>query len=205
MWPLKNNNYKHMKSFIVLVVICCCITNVLYAQQPFDVLVVYDSKTEHTKSMAEYVRIGAASVKGIHVIVKNIKETNHQDLAKANAIILGTPVHNANASSDMLAFIENWPFENNSLKNKLGAVFVTAGGISAGEELVQSNLIHAMLIFGMVIIGGDEWTSAFGASAITNEPPFKTDAKNVLQPFQLKAIALGKRVAEATIRWNKTN
>jgi hypothetical protein len=57
----------------------------------------------------------------------------------------------------------------------------------------------------MVIIGGDEWTSAFGASAITNEPPFKTDAKNVLQPFQLKAIALGKRVAEATIRWNKTN
>jgi NAD(P)H dehydrogenase (quinone) len=193
MWPLKNNKNKHMKSFIVLVVICCCITNVLYAQQPFDVLVVYDSKTEHTKSMAEYVRIGAASVKGIHVIVKNIKETNHQDLAKANAIILGTPVHNANASSDMLAFIE------------LGAVFVTAGGISAGEELVQSNLIHAMLIFGMVIIGGDEWTSAFGASAITNEPPFKTDAKNVLQPFQLKAIALGKRVAESTIRWNKTN
>ena len=194
-----------MKSFIVLVGLFCSITNILYAQQSSSILVVYDSKSGHTKSMAEYVRLGAASVKGIHVIIKNIKETTHQDLANASAIILGTPVHNANASSDMLAFIENWPFENNVLKNKLGAVFVTAGGISAGEELVQSNLIHAMLIFGMVIIGGEEWTSAFGASAITDELPFKTDAKNVLQPFQLKAIALGKRVAEATIRWNKVN
>ncbi len=194
-----------MKIFIVLVGICCCITNVVNAQQPFNILVVYDSKTEHTKSMAEYIRIGATSVTGVKVRVQNIKETSHQDLAKANAIILGTPVHNANASSDMLAFIENWPFENNILKNKLGAVFVTAGGISAGEELVQSNLIHAMLIFGMVIIGGEEWTSAFGASAITDEPPFKTADKNVLQPFQLKAIALGKRVADATIRWNKVN
>lgn len=194
-----------MKFAIVIGIFLCCITNVIHAQQRVNILVIYDSKTGHTKSMAEFVGIGVSSIKDVKVYIKNIQETSHQDLANAHAIILGTPVHNANASADMLAFIEKWPFENNILRNKLGAVFVTAGGISAGEELVQSNLIHAMLVFGMIIIGGEEWTSAFGASAITNEAPFKTETKSVLKPFQQKAIALGKRVAEAAIRWNKSN
>ena len=57
-----------------------------------------------------------------------------------------------------------------------------------------------MLIFGMVIVGGETWKSAFGASAITDEPPFsqKIDAS-----FLNKATQLGTRVAEASLRWNK--
>jgi NAD(P)H dehydrogenase (quinone) len=50
-----------------------------------------------------------------------------------------------------------------------------------------------MLIFGMIVVGGDEWTSAFGASAITNEGIFKTEKIDKL--FLQKGFTLGKRVA----------
>jgi len=52
---------------------------------------------------------------------------------------------------------------------------------------------NAFNLFGMIVVGGDEWTSAFGASAITNESVFKTEKLNAL--FLQKGFSLGKRVA----------
>jgi hypothetical protein len=52
----------------------------------------------------------------------------------------------------------------------------------------------------MIVVGGDEWTSAFGASAITNESIFKT--AQVDKIFLQKAFTLGKRVAMLTKKMN---
>lgn len=52
---------------------------------------------------------------------------------------------------------------------KIGAAFATGGGISAGEETVMLSLLRSMLIFSMVVTGGGNWQSAFGASAIVDE------------------------------------
>jgi NAD(P)H dehydrogenase (quinone) len=57
-----------------------------------------------------------------------------------------------------------------------------------------------MLIFGMIVVGGDEWTSAFGASAITNESIFKTEKLDNL--FLQKGFTLGKRVATIAKKMN---
>lgn len=94
--------------------------------------------------------------------------------------------------------------ENELLKNKIGAVFVTAGGISAGEEIAQMNIIQSMLIFGMIIVGGPDWTQPFGASAITGEPPFETDSPDqISDPFLEKGKNLGERVARITLQLQK--
>jgi multimeric flavodoxin WrbA len=50
--------------------------------------------------------------------------------------------------------MNRWPFEGTPLKDKIGAAFVSAGGISAGEELTQLSILHSMLIFGMIVVGG---------------------------------------------------
>jgi hypothetical protein len=62
-----------------------------------------------------------------------------------------------------------------------------------------------MLIFGMIVVGGPDWTSAFGASAITGEPPFvKSDSGTGIAPeFVKKGEALGKRVAELAVKWKR--
>ena len=170
-----------------------------FAQRQKTVLITYYSKTSSTKAMAEEVAKGAGTVSEVKVVLKNIDATSMQDLLEADAIILGSPVYNANVAPEVLEFIRKWPFENQAMKDKLGAVFVSAGGMSSGEELVQANLLHAMMIFGMVVMGGEEWTAAFGASAVTHESPFDINQQKKIDPvFLKKGYGLGKRVAEWT-------
>ena len=175
------------------------ITN-LSAQKAHTILITYHSKSGKTASMAKAIAKGAAINDNIAIIVKKIEQTTKDDLLHADAIILGSPVYNANPSSDVLKFIESWPFAGTPLKNKIGAAFVTGGGISSGEELVQVSILHAMLVFGMVVVGGDDWTAPFGAAAITNEAPFDTQMNDA---FLLKGQNLGKRVANTVLRWQK--
>jgi NAD(P)H dehydrogenase (quinone) len=115
-------------------------------------------------------------------------------LLESDAIILGSPVYNANPHPTVLEFINSWPFEGRPLKDKIGAVFVTGGGFSIGEEAVIFTMIRAMMIHGMVIVGGDELEAAFGASAITGEGAF--EGKPINEIFLLKAEGLGRRVGE---------
>ena len=158
-----------------------------------NVLIAYYSKTAHTQSLAEEVAKGAQSIPGVQVVLKSIAQTTTKDLLDADAIIIGSPVYNANLAPEVVKFISEWPFEGNPLKDKIGAAFVSAGGMSAGEELAQMNVLHSMLIFGMIVVGGDDWTSPFGASAITNESIFKTGQVDKI--FLQKGFTLGKRVA----------
>ena len=161
--------------------------------QAQNILITYYSKTAHTQSLAEEVAKGASSIPGVQVVLKKIDQTTTKDLLNADAIIVGSPVYNANIAPEVVQFMSTWPFEGNPLKDKIGAAFVTAGGISAGEELAQVQILQSMLVFGMIVVGGDEWTSAFGASAITNESVFKKEKIDTI--FLQKGFRLGKRVA----------
>ena len=164
-----------------------------------NVLIVYDSQTGNTGLMAKAVADGAESVEGVEVLKQKTSETTDDDLMRANAIIVGSPVYNANVTPEVSRFIASWPFEDQPLKDKIGAAFVTAGGISAGEEIVQMNILQSMLVFGMIAVGGPEWTQPFGASAITGEYPF--DGEPARQ-FLDKGYQLGERVAKLAVRMN---
>ena len=164
-----------------------------------NVMIVYDSKTGNTELMAEAVAEGADSVEGVDVLIQKTDETSDDDLMRADAIIVGSPVYNANVTPEVSRFIASWPFENRPLKDKIGAAFVTAGGISAGEEIVQMNILQSMLVFGMIVVGGPDWTQPFGASAITGEDPF---AGEPAKKFLDKGYQLGERVAKLAVRMN---
>jgi NAD(P)H dehydrogenase (quinone) len=168
--------------------------------QPKSILITYHSRSGNTEKMAQAVKKGIDGYRDITVICKTISEVSTQDLLNASAIIIGSPVYNANPSPEILSFIKTWPFDGQPLKDKLGAVFVTAGGFSSGEELVQSSLLHAMMVYGMIVVGGDGWRAAFGASAIHEEGKYNTQE---LDPYFLeKGIQLGRRVAALVTKLN---
>jgi len=177
----------------------------LVAQQQPRVLVVYFSQTGQTEAMAEAVLRGARSVHGVTAELRTVAAATNADLLAADAIILGSPVINANVAPEVASFLRDWPFSGMPLANKLGAAFATGGGISAGEELVQLNILHSMLIFGMIVVGGPDWTSPFGASAVTGETPFdsSTSAKPIADSFLAKGEKLGKRVAELCLKLHR--
>ena len=188
--------------FLIVTIICGFMK--LYAQDSTKVLIVYYSQQGRTEKMAEAVERGAKSVESARVRLLSVQDAKNEDVLWADAIILGSPVYNANVAPPVQTFINRWPFQGAPLKDKIGAAFVTAGGISAGEEFVQLNLLKSMLIFGMIIVGGPNWTQAFGASAVTEEEPFISEKSGeVADRFLIKGENLGRRVAEITSRWNR--
>lgn len=168
------------------------------AQSLPTILITYHSESGKTKVMAEAVAEGVSQVQGVTFILKPISEVHKQEIFNASAIILGSPVYNANMAPQVQEFINSWPFEGRPLKDKIGAVFVTGGGFSIGEEAVMFSMIRSMMIHGMLIVGGEEVEAAFGASAITGEGDY---AGNEIQEIFLeKARGLGKRVGVMLVR-----
>ncbi len=162
------------------------------------VLIVYQSQTGHTRQMAEAVSAGARQVDSVRVRMIPVEKASEKDIRAARAIVLGCPVYNGAVPPAMQGFINSWPFEGQPLKNKIGAAFVSAGGISAGQESTMLQMLRSMLVFNMIIVGGEEWNSAFGAAAITGEAPFT--GETVAPLFLDKARKLGRRVAALTRR-----
>lgn len=169
------------------------------SQNQANILIVYYSERGHTRAMAKAVADGARSVKNVNVKLLSVNEAQASDVLAADAIIVGSPVYNANVAPPVQEFIKNWPFVGAPLKDKIGAAFVSAGGISAGEELTQLNILHSMLIYGMIVVGGPDWKTAFGASAVVEEEPFVSEHL-VDSYFLKKGEALGERVAKLVNR-----
>jgi len=173
-----------------------------YGQGQPTVLIAYYSQSGNTKNLAHAVEEGAKSVAGVRVLLLPIDQVSTKEVLEADAIVVGSPVYNANVAPAVLEFINSWPFEGRPLKDKLGAAFVTGGGISIGEEGVMLDILRTMLIQGMVVMGGEEVEAAFGASAITGEGPFK--AEKIDPIFLAKGVGLGKRVAEKVLILNQS-
>ncbi len=191
------NIFSLMHRFFLLNIFFLLFFFVGFVQGQPTVLITYYSQSGNTKIMAQAVEEGAKSVAGVRVLLLSIDQVSTKELLEADAIVVGSPVYNANVAPAVQEFINSWPFAGRPLKNKLGAAFVTGGGMSIGEELVQVNLLHSMLIHGMLVLGGEEPEAAFGASAITGEAPFQTG--KVEEQFLVKGKGLGKRVAEMAI------
>ena len=194
---------KNFCSALLETMLMVLLIGVCTAQERPIVLIAYYSAGGHTKTLAEAVAKGARSIEGVEVKLLSVTEATTDDVRKADAIVVGSPVYNANVAPPVQQFINQWPFSGSPLRDKLGAAFVTAGGISAGEELVQLNILHSMLVFGMIVVGGPDWTTAFGASVIVEEQPSgeKANKKAGEEYYLRKGEGLGRRVAELTVKW----
>jgi hypothetical protein len=129
------------------------------------VLVVYVDDDEGQRLMAEHVSRGAMGVPRTDVVTVPVSDASFRQVLDADGIILGSSVENGNTHPAMQGWInESWDARHD-LSDKVGATFVT-------EEGTMNKLLQAMMIFRMAVVGGDAWTSAFGASAITAEYPF---------------------------------
>lgn len=190
------------KSIKILIALFACLF-IMEAQAQVNILVAYYSREGHTRSLAEAVVEGAMSVEGVKVKLLPVSEVTTDDLLLSDALIVGSPVYNANVAPAVSEFISSWPFEGSPMRDKIGAAFVTGGGISAGEELTQMSILQSMMIFGMIVVGGPDWKTPFGASAITNEAPFSQSSEGKIgEVFSAKGRSLGKRVAEVALRFS---
>lgn len=190
----------------------------LKPQSPAKILIVYvalpnekNVSDDPMKVMAQHIATGAREMTS-EIRTLDVQRAVFEDVVWADAIILGSPVINANVHPAMVQWQAMWDFQTD-LSEKIGSAFVVAGGMSAGEETTLMNIIQSMLVFRLIIVGGSHWTFPFGASAIVHEGPFASKEESnplyfpptcyqnpsidagINQLFLDRAYGLGQRVA----------
>ena len=155
------------------------------------VLIVYDSKTGNTETMALAVAKGAERVSGTEVTVKKAEQTKIDDLLAANGIIMGSPTYFGLMSAKLKALIDESVKVHKKLTRKVGGAFTSSGGTASGAETTLLSIVQAMLIHGMIVQGRAD-DKHYGIAA--EGAPTKSDIKHCEE--------LGTRVANLIRKLN---
>ena len=150
------------------------------------VLVIYYSKTGHTKKLAEAIAEGVAEVGGVTCVVKSVAEVTKDDFVAADGIIAGSPVYFGTMAAELKAVFDQFVGVRRKMEDKIGAAFATSGDLSGGRETTIMSIIQALPIYGMIIVCDPlDATGHYGVSCVGSPD------KSAL----LNAALLGKRVA----------
>lgn len=150
------------------------------------VLIMYHSKTGHTRKLAEEIANGVHEIEGVTCVEKPVSEVTKDDFLASDGIIAGSPVYFGTMAAEMKAIFEKFIGIRKQMEDKIGAAFATSGDPSGGKETTIMSIIQAMLIYGMIIVGDPmDATGHYGVSCVGVPERSITD----------NAAKLGKRVA----------
>jgi NAD(P)H dehydrogenase (quinone) len=142
-------------------------------------LVVYYSMYGHIHRMAEAVAEGAREVEGAEVGMKRVPETlseevlrkmralearealshvpecSAEDLARADAVIFGTPTRFGNMCGQMRQFLDSTGhlWLKGALVGKVGSVFTSTASQHGGQESTILSFHHTLFHQGMIVVG----------------------------------------------------
>ena len=111
------------------------------------VLIIYYSQTGNTEKMARAIEEGAKSVVGIDVEVKYFVKP--EELADADAVILGMPTYYHDIGMDMKNLLKRASKEEIDLKGKVGAAFGSYGWSGEAPNLLLEIMKNR---FGMDVV-----------------------------------------------------
>lgn len=129
------------------------------------VVVVYDSKSGNTESMAQAVAKGSRSIPQADVALKKVDQTTLEDLLNADVIIVGSPTYYGLMSAKVKDLFDRSVKVHGKLGGKVGAAFTSSGGTASGAETTLLSILEAMLVHGMIIQGRHEGKH-YGAAAV---------------------------------------
>lgn len=192
---------------------------------PANVAIVFYSGYGHTAKQAEAVHAGASSVADttatLYAIDKegNLPEGSFDALAKADAIIYGSPTYMGGPAWQFKKFADatSKPWFTQAWKDKIAGGFTNSASVNGDKGQTINYLFTLSQQHGQIWVGtgllpsntkahgpGDvNWTAGFaGALAISpsDASPEEAPRSGDLETAKL----LGKRIAEAAKRWAKT-
>jgi NAD(P)H dehydrogenase (quinone) len=184
-----------------------------------NIAVVYHSGYGHTRAVAEAVAEGAQAVARAKVKLIQVgeAEAHEAELDAADAIIFGSPTYMGGVSADFAKF-KDWTskkWQARAWQDKLAAGFT----VSASWGGDKQNTIHQLLTLaqqhGMVWVGlglapgnnhskgsVDDLNRTGASLGVMAQANADQGNEGIGQSEFATARALGKRVAEAALRWN---
>lgn len=118
-------------------------------------LVVYYTRTGNTKAMAEFVAAGAEK-EGAEVTLKDVETLGPDALLEHDAVIAGSPTYYGGMAGKLKEFFDSSVAHHGKLAGKIGGAFSSSANIGGGNETTVLDILHVMLIHGMIVQGTAE-------------------------------------------------
>ena len=129
-----------------------------------NILIVYYSQSGNTEALARGIARGVEG-EGAQVTLKNVGETTNDDLIKADAIIVGSPVYFGSVTPEVKSLIDRAGYSSRGgdgslLRRKVCAGVVAVRRQGAGSTLEQIN--HIFILGEAIVAHSSYWNMAFG-------------------------------------------
>lgn len=191
------------------------------------ILVLYYSRHGSTRKLAELLAQGIESVRGCEARLRTVPAVStvteatepdipvegapyadQRDLEECAGLAMGSPTRFGNMAAAMKYFLDGTSTQwlSGALAGKPACVFTSTGSLHGGQESTLLSMMIPLLHHGMFVMGvpythpqlmttssggtpygASHWSGADGANDISEETRILT-------------IALGKRLAETTVR-----
>ncbi len=157
------------------------------------VLVLYFSKTGHTRKLAELVAEGVSSVEGVDAVLKSTEEVTKDDFVNSAGIIAGSATYFGLLAADLKRVFDEYVGVRKQMEGKVGAAFASSGYWSGGNETTIMSILQCMLIYGMVVVGDPmSATGHYGAASVA--APSDKDA-DIARKLGARVAALCTKLA----------
>ena len=201
------------------------------------VLIAHYSLLGHTSRLAEAVMQGAKEIEGAEVKLMRVPEIlseeerrrrgsgdfsksfeiipvcSQNDVAMADAIIIGAPTYLGNMCAQMQLFLNSLGklWRDGTLVGKVGSAFTSSGSQHGGQEAALLSVHTTMLHMGMIVVGLpytfhgqlriDEITGGtpYGATTIAGQKGERMPSENELAAARFQ----GKHVASIAAKLEK--
>ncbi len=184
------------------------------------VAIVYHSGYGHTQAIAEAVAAGAQGVPGVTttLVPTSEAEAREAELDGADAIVFGSPTYMGGVSADFAKF-KDWTSKKwmaRSWQDKLAAGFTVSASWGGDKQNTIYQLLtlaqqHGMVWVGLGLAPGNNHSKGStddlnrtGASLGVMAQANADQGNEGIGASEFRtAQALGKRVAEAALRWHE--
>lgn len=147
------------------------------------IAIVYESRSGHTKALAEAVGEGVKAA-GLEAKLIPVEKAVPQDLLDAAGIIAGSYTSYGIIGGGLKKFFDDTIVLHGQLEGKIGGAFASSGGLGGGNESTVLSILQILLVHGLIIPGNSR-SPHYGAVAIGSPDSKALDA----------ARDLGSRVA----------
>lgn len=139
------------------------------------ILVLYDTQTGHTRTMAEAVADGARAVPGTEVVLKHVDEAHANDLLESDGVAVGSPTWCGLMTWKLKRFFDESISVWGKVEDKVGCAFSSVGAHGGGAEMTCLSILNAMINYGMLVFGVTDkaggFTAHYGAVAAGEPSP----------------------------------
>ena len=194
-----------------------------------EILILYYSRSGHTKDLAREIQKGALSVENCETKLRtvppiNTKKENTEHLETLNpfvtkaelkscdGIALGSPTRFGTMAAPMKVFFEQTSdiWLSGSLIDKPAVVFTSTSSLHGGQEATLLSMTVPLLHHGMIILGIPYSYNAL-MDTKTGGTPYgashqagSDNANSLSKEEKITANALGRRLANAALRLKGT-